>query len=352
MLMCCEPDTAYGLHPIQRISDESALAVEIDFTWSLGFGSVEPGRPLIPLSSASVEARISLFFVQVLLCLFTDSAMNLVSDSSNVVFRSKVRRISRCCVGRESSALLLLYNPKVDRSGNGTFRVKDLSSGNIEPIIKQDYFLHISQIVLGTFHQDTELLPGGLSQYAVLTIQNTPYCLEEQLRCLDCRIQYVVQSGKVDRPWIRMCVEAKSKANVVADALSRKERVEPKRVRAMNMTLQLSIKDRILAAQKEVPLKGNVRTLIMDEAHKSKYFVHPGADKMYYDLRDMYWWSGIKKDIAVYVSKCLTCLEIKAEHQRPSSLLQLPKIPEWKWKGIAMDFMTKLHRTSSGHATI
>ncbi|GJX01890.1 hypothetical protein Tco_0185803 [Tanacetum coccineum] len=198
MLMCCEPDTAYGLHPIQRISDESALAVEIDFTWSLGFGSVEPGRPLIPLSSASVEARISLFFVQVLLCLFTDSAMNLVSDSSNVVFRSKVRRISRCCVGRESSALLLLYNPKVDRSGNGTFRVKDLSSGNIEPIIKQDYFLHISQIVLGTFHQDTELLPGGLSQYAVLTIQNTPYCLEEQLRCLDCRIQYVVQSGKVD----------------------------------------------------------------------------------------------------------------------------------------------------------
>ncbi|GJS00490.1 hypothetical protein Tco_0316998 [Tanacetum coccineum] len=210
MLLCCEPDTAYGLHPIQRISDESTLAVEIDFTWSLGFGSVEPGKPLIPLSSASVEARISLFFVQVLLCLFTDSAMNLVSDSSNVVFRSKVRRISRCCVGRESSALLLLYNPKVDRSGNGTFRVKDLSSGNIEPIIKQDYFLHISQIVLGTFHQDTELLPGGLSQYAVLTIQNTPYCLEEQLRCLDCRSQYAVLSGKVDRyptAWIGVSID-------------------------------------------------------------------------------------------------------------------------------------------------
>ncbi|GJS16527.1 putative reverse transcriptase domain-containing protein [Tanacetum coccineum] len=135
-----------------------------------------------------------------------------------------------------------------------------------------------------------------------------------------------------------------SKANVVADALSRKERVEPKRVRAMNMTLQLSIKDMILAAQKEVPLKGNVRTLIMDEAHKLKYFVHSGADKMYYDLKDRYWWSGIKKDIAVYVSKCLTCLKIKAEHQRPSSLLQPPKIPEWKWKGIAMDFDYKMDR--------
>ncbi|GJY51177.1 putative reverse transcriptase domain-containing protein [Tanacetum coccineum] len=151
------------------------------------------------------------------------------------------------------------------------------------------------------------------------------------------------------------------KANVVADALSRKERVKPKRVRAMNMILQSSIKDRILAAQKEavdesaglqkgldemieqrsngtlyyldriwVPLKGDVRTLIMEEAHKSKYYVHPGADKMYYDLRDRYWWSGMKKDIVVYVSKCLTCLKVKAEHQRPSGLLQQPEIPEWK----------------------
>ncbi|GJV98834.1 putative reverse transcriptase domain-containing protein [Tanacetum coccineum] len=151
------------------------------------------------------------------------------------------------------------------------------------------------------------------------------------------------------------------KANVVADALSRKERVKPKRVRAMNMILQSSIKDRILAAQKEavdefaglqkgldemieqrsdgtlyyldqiwVPLKGDVRTLIMDEAHKSKYSIHPGADKMYYDLRDRYWWPGMKKDIAEYVSKCLTCLKVKAEHQRPSGLLQQPEIPVWK----------------------
>ncbi|GKE30792.1 putative reverse transcriptase domain-containing protein [Tanacetum coccineum] len=53
-----------------------------------------------------------------------------------------------------------------------------------------------------------------------------------------------------------------------------------------------------------------------------------GADKMYYDLRDRYWWPGMKKDIAVYVSKCFTCLKDKAEHQRPSGLLQQPEILE------------------------
>ncbi|GJS92237.1 putative reverse transcriptase domain-containing protein [Tanacetum coccineum] len=85
--------------------------------------------------------------------------------------------------------------------------------------------------------------------------------------------------------------------------------------------------------------------------HKSKYSIHPGADKMYYDLKDRYWWPGMKKDIAVYVSRCLTCLKVKAEHQRPSGLLQQPEIPKWKWEGIAIDFVTKLPGTSTGHDT-
>ncbi|GJZ85283.1 putative reverse transcriptase domain-containing protein [Tanacetum coccineum] len=77
-----------------------------------------------------------------------------------------------------------------------------------------------------------------------------------------------------------------------------------------------------------VPLTGDVRTLIMDEVHKSRYSVYAGADKMYHDLRDMYGWPGMKKDIALYVSKCLTYSKVKAEHQRPSGLLQQPEIPE------------------------
>ncbi|GJW31406.1 putative reverse transcriptase domain-containing protein [Tanacetum coccineum] len=105
------------------------------------------------------------------------------------------------------------------------------------------------------------------------------------------------------------------KANVVVDALSRKERVKHKRVQAMNMTLQSSNKDKILATQKEACDE----SVGLQRAHKSKYSVHPGADKMYYDLRDRYWWPRMKKVIA---------------------------------EGIAVDFVTKLPRTSSGHDTI
>ncbi|GJU83764.1 putative reverse transcriptase domain-containing protein [Tanacetum coccineum] len=78
-----------------------------------------------------------------------------------------------------------------------------------------------------------------------------------------------------------------------------------------------------------VPLVGDVRIVIFNEAHKSRYSVHPGADKMYHDLRDMYWWPGMKRDNATYVSKCLTYAKVKVEHQRPSGLLQQPEIPEW-----------------------
>ncbi|GJU43980.1 putative reverse transcriptase domain-containing protein [Tanacetum coccineum] len=101
-----------------------------------------------------------------------------------------------------------------------------------------------------------------------------------------------------------------------------------------------------------VPLVGGVRTIIMDEAHKTRYSVHPGADKMYHDLQDMYWWPRMKSDIAIYVRKCLTCSKVKAEHQRPLGLLQQPEIPEWKWDKFTMDFITKLPKTKSGHDTI
>ncbi|GJS08964.1 putative reverse transcriptase domain-containing protein [Tanacetum coccineum] len=203
---------------------------------------------------------------------------------------------------------------------------------------------------------------------------------EELLSDYDCEIRYHPR-----------------KANVVADALSRKER-EPLRVRALVMTIGLDLPKQILKAQTEarkpenikkedvggmlvenskdpeklrteklepradgtlclngrswLPCYGDLRTVIMHESHKSKYSIHPGSDKMYQDMKKLYWWPNMKANIATYVSKCLTCAKVKAEHQRPSGLLVQPEIPQWKWDNITMDFVTKLPKSSQGYDTI
>ncbi|GKD61880.1 putative nucleotidyltransferase, ribonuclease H, partial [Tanacetum coccineum] len=97
-----------------------------------------------------------------------------------------------------------------------------------------------------------------------------------------------------------------------------------------------------------LPKIDDTRSLIMHDSHKSKYSIHPGSDKMYHDMKMLYWWPNMKADIATYVSKCLTCAKVKAEHQRPSGLLVQPDIPEWKWEKITIDFITKLSKTSAG----
>ncbi|GJV84173.1 putative reverse transcriptase domain-containing protein [Tanacetum coccineum] len=83
-----------------------------------------------------------------------------------------------------------------------------------------------------------------------------------------------------------------------------------------------------------------------------KYSIHPGSEKMYQDVKKLYWWPNMKADIATYVSKCLTCAKVKAEHQRQSGLLVQPEIPQWKWDNITMDFVTKLPKSSQGYDTI
>nr|GFB68118.1 putative reverse transcriptase domain, ribonuclease H-like domain, aspartic peptidase domain protein [Tanacetum cinerariifolium] len=101
-----------------------------------------------------------------------------------------------------------------------------------------------------------------------------------------------------------------------------------------------------------LPFFGGLRDLIMHESHKSKYSIHLGSDKMYQDLKKLYWWPKIKAIIVEYVGKCLTCSRAKAECQKPSGLLIQPKIPTLKWERITMDFVIKLPKTSSGHDTI
>ncbi|GKE77816.1 putative reverse transcriptase domain-containing protein, partial [Tanacetum coccineum] len=146
----------------------------------------------------------------------------------------------------------------------------------------------------------------------------------ELLSDYDCDIRY--HSGK---------------ANVVADALSPQvEALKPENL--VNEDLGGMIRN-------DIPKE---RSMIMHESHKSKYSIHPGSKKMYQDMKKLYWWPNIKADIATYVSKCLTCARVKAEHQRPSGLLVQPEIPEWKWDNITMDFITKLPKSSQGFDTI
>nr|GFA23937.1 reverse transcriptase domain-containing protein [Tanacetum cinerariifolium] len=150
------------------------------------------------------------------------------------------------------------------------------------------------------------------------------------------------------------------KANVVADALSHKEWIKPLRVRTLVMTISLNLSKQILEAQIEahkpknfkkenvggmirtdipkerleprtdgtlclngkswLPCYGDLRIVIMHESHKSKYSIHLGFDKMYQDMKKLYWWPNMKAEIATYVRKCLAYTKVKAEHQRPSGL--------------------------------
>lgn len=90
----------------------------------------------------------------------------------------------------------------------------------------------------------------------------------------------------------------------------------------------------------------------MHESPKSKYSIHSGSDKKYRDLKKLYWWPNMKAEITKYVSKCLTCSEVKAEYQKPSRSLKQSEHPQWKWERITMDFVTKFPKTAGGYDAI
>ena len=101
-----------------------------------------------------------------------------------------------------------------------------------------------------------------------------------------------------------------------------------------------------------VPTVGDLKERILGEAHKTAYTIHPRATKMYQDLKELYWWKGMKRDVADFVAKCLTCQQVKAEHQKPVGMLQQMEIPEWKWERITMDFVTGLLKSQRGYDSI
>ncbi|GKC11462.1 putative reverse transcriptase domain-containing protein [Tanacetum coccineum] len=177
-------------------------------------------------------------------------------------------------------------------------------------------------------------------------------------------LQHILNQKELNmrlRRWLELLSDYKcevrydlGKANVVADALSRKERIKPLRTEARKpeyiknedvrgMLIENSKDPEKLRTEKLephaagtlwlngrswLPCYGNLRTVIMHESHKLKYSIQSGSDKMYQDMKKLYWWPNMKANIANYVSKCLTCAKVKAEHQRPSGLLVQPDIPQ------------------------
>nr|GFA26190.1 retrotransposon protein, putative, Ty3-gypsy subclass [Tanacetum cinerariifolium] len=176
------------------------------------------------------------------------------------------------------------------------------------------------------------------------------------------------------------------KANVVADALSRKSgmiagikhgywaslRVEPNLiswikeaqkedseiwtiVENLDKQVEFHLDDDNVLWQNTrlvVPNDVSLGEALLTEAHSSPFSVHPGSTKMYHDLKQYFWWSGIKRDVATFVSRCLVCQQGKIEHQRASGLLQPLDIPVWKWDEISMDFVTGLPPTQRRHDAI
>ncbi|WVZ84985.1 hypothetical protein U9M48_031950 [Paspalum notatum var. saurae] len=152
------------------------------------------------------------------------------------------------------------------------------------------------------------------------------------------------------------------KANVVVDALSRKSYA--------NMALGFQIPHELLKIGKVphfredeqgtlwykdricVPNVDSIRKLILSEAHDTAYSIHPGSTKMYYDLKERFWWYGMKRAVAEYVAIYDTCQRVKSEHQRPEGLLQPLKVLEWNWEEITMDFIVGLPRTQKGYNSI
>jgi hypothetical protein len=101
-----------------------------------------------------------------------------------------------------------------------------------------------------------------------------------------------------------------------------------------------------------IPEGGDIRSIILKEVHRALYCAHPGVEKMYTNMKKIFFWVGMKHDVSHFIGKCLEIQQVKADHHHPTGLLQLHDVPMSKWEVISMDFVVGLMLTSHRHNAI
>ncbi|GJW07653.1 putative reverse transcriptase domain-containing protein [Tanacetum coccineum] len=201
----------------------------------------------------------------------------------------------------------------------------------LELLKKEEFYAKFSKCLAGYYRRFIEGFLKIAKPMTKLTQKSAEFDWGEKYEAAFQSLQHILDQKEElkmrQRRWLELLSDYDyeiryhpGKANVVADALSRKERIKPLRVRALVMTIETEL----------VTTSGRIER----------------------DLKKLYWWPNIKAEIATYVSKCLTYAKVKAEHQKPSVLLVQPEIPQWKWEKITMEFVTKLPRMTSGQDTL
>nr|GEV53684.1 putative reverse transcriptase domain-containing protein [Tanacetum cinerariifolium] len=378
------------------------------------YGSVKYSKP----KTLDDTIELANDFMDQKLCTYAERQTNKrkADDLSRNNHGHQQQPAKRMCINYRELNKLTVKNryplPKIDDlfdqlQGSSVYSKIDMRSGYHQLRVREQDVLKMTfRTRYG--HYDFQVIPFGLTNAPTNEKEH-----EEHLKAIlellkkeklydkfsKCEFWILKELNMRQRRWLELLSDYDcdiryhpGKVNLVADALSRKERVEPLRVRALVMTIGLDLPKQILEAhiealkpknlenedvggmiRKDIPKEklepradgtlclngkswlpcfGDLRSVIMYESHKLKYSIHPGSDKMYQDMKKLYWWPNMKANITIYVSKYLTCAKVKAKHQRPSGLLVQPAIPEWKWDNIMMDFITKLPKSTQGFDTI